>query len=379
MIGFLNPVEGGGGGTGVILANTGIDATEGAIPFGKAGGGGLDQDASNLFWNNADNRLGVGTNAPSVNFHILKNAIGASTVSASVGSLLENSTSAANGAQQFSPIFVLEGQGFETTGSSSDEVQMGLQTIPVQGTAANGYLGIFHNINGAGFTEIGRFSVDASGREQILASDGIVGAPGFAFIGEPDCGMYISGTNTLAFATTGAQRLTISSVGNITFTNNLIGSAGTIQMPNGSASAPSYTFSSSTTTGMFFATSTIAFTISGSTRFDITSTNCTITADLRPDANNSRDFGSTVRGWRNIFMVGDLFMDTDDDSWITSNTDDEISIFCNSVENLRVDSDATATNTRLLIYDVDNATLERVSVGIDNSGGLGFKVLRIPN
>lgn len=43
------------------------------------------------------------------------------------------------------------------------------------------------------------------------------------------------------------------------------------------------------------------------------------------------------------------------------------------------DMDTTAGNTRFLIYDVDNATLERVSVGAADSGGGGFKVLRIPN
>jgi hypothetical protein len=45
----------------------------------------------------------------------------------------------------------------------------------------------------------------------------------------------------------------------------------------------------------------------------------------------------------------------------------------------RMDDDATAGNTRLMIYDVDNGTLERVSVGGANSGGAGFKLLRIPN
>lgn len=43
------------------------------------------------------------------------------------------------------------------------------------------------------------------------------------------------------------------------------------------------------------------------------------------------------------------------------------------------DSNATAAETRMLLYDVDNATLERVSVGAADSGGVGFKVLRIPN
>jgi hypothetical protein len=40
---------------------------------------------------------------------------------------------------------------------------------------------------------------------------------------------------------------------------------------------------------------------------------------------------------------------------------------------------ATATHTSLLLYDVDNNTVERVTVGAADSGGSGFKVLRIPN
>lgn len=39
----------------------------------------------------------------------------------------------------------------------------------------------------------------------------------------------------------------------------------------------------------------------------------------------------------------------------------------------------TAADTGLMVYDVDNATLERVTVGAADSGGVGFKLLRIPN
>lgn len=46
---------------------------------------------------------------------------------------------------------------------------------------------------------------------------------------------------------------------------------------------------------------------------------------------------------------------------------------------IKVDSDNTAGNTRFFLYDVDNATLERVTVGAADSGGTGFKLLRIPN
>lgn len=46
---------------------------------------------------------------------------------------------------------------------------------------------------------------------------------------------------------------------------------------------------------------------------------------------------------------------------------------------LAVSHSVTATETSLQIFDVDNATLERVTVGAAGSGGVGFKLLRIPN
>lgn len=44
-----------------------------------------------------------------------------------------------------------------------------------------------------------------------------------------------------------------------------------------------------------------------------------------------------------------------------------------------VKASATAGETDFLLYDVDNATLQRVTVGAADSGGAGFKLLRIPN
>jgi hypothetical protein len=39
----------------------------------------------------------------------------------------------------------------------------------------------------------------------------------------------------------------------------------------------------------------------------------------------------------------------------------------------------TATHTHFILYDVDNGQTERVSVGAEGSGGVGFKLLRIAN
>ena len=48
-------------------------------------------------------------------------------------------------------------------------------------------------------------------------------------------------------------------------------------------------------------------------------------------------------------------------------------------EKFRFDGTATARDTAMMLWDVDNGALERVTVGDPNSGGTNFKVLRIPN
>lgn len=49
------------------------------------------------------------------------------------------------------------------------------------------------------------------------------------------------------------------------------------------------------------------------------------------------------------------------------------------VDTFAIDDTAVAGQTRMLLFDVDNNTMERVTVGIVDSGGAGFKLLRIPN
>lgn len=44
-----------------------------------------------------------------------------------------------------------------------------------------------------------------------------------------------------------------------------------------------------------------------------------------------------------------------------------------------VDSDSGAGNIRMLVYDVTAAAMKRVSLGAADSGGVGFKYLRVPN
>jgi hypothetical protein len=46
---------------------------------------------------------------------------------------------------------------------------------------------------------------------------------------------------------------------------------------------------------------------------------------------------------------------------------------------MQCDGNTTAGETPMLLLDIDKGTLQRVSIGASDSGGAGFKVLRVPN
>lgn len=57
----------------------------------------------------------------------------------------------------------------------------------------------------------------------------------------------------------------------------------------------------------------------------------------------------------------------------------EIALGTSGVAFVRFDADTTPDNTRMQVWDVGAAALQRVSIGAADSGGSGFRVLRVPN
>ena len=59
------------GGGGISIGDTVTNATEGSVLFAGAGGV-LAQDNANFFWDDTNDRLGIGTNAPEYSIHVDK-------------------------------------------------------------------------------------------------------------------------------------------------------------------------------------------------------------------------------------------------------------------------------------------------------------------
>lgn len=263
----------------------------------------------------------------------------------------------------------------------------------------------------AGSQRMGIGTASIRGLLPFRGVDGSASAPSFAIFNDSDNGMYLTTTDSLGFSTGGTLRLTISTT---QFTGTLPwrGQAGTAGAPslsfsgdtntgwfndvadelaaatggterlristaaflatlpwrgqNGSNGAPALSFSGDTNTGIYnVGADNIGVATNGTLRWDISTTAITMTLPQLGAAGSNTAPAYSFSG--------------DPNTGAYNSGGDQFSIAANAVEVARFDANATAGNTRFMIYDVDNATLERVSVGAADSGGTGFKVLRIPN
>ena len=112
---------------------------------------------------------------------VLRQILAGVGVAALVGAQLTNSTAAAAGVQQYSPVQAHTGQGGSTdAGGASMEAEFGMQTRPVQGAAApSAELHFLSQIDGAGWTS--RASIDSAGKltATTFSGSGTVASTGF--------------------------------------------------------------------------------------------------------------------------------------------------------------------------------------------------------
>jgi len=100
----------------------------------------------------------------------------------------------------------------------------------------------FSGTTGKIIQDTSTLTVDSDG--QWAGPDGALGATTYGFSGDPNTGMYSSGANVVDLVTNGASRLSVTSTG-VTVGSRML-------LPSGSASSPVYSFSSDTTTGVYY-------------------------------------------------------------------------------------------------------------------------------
>jgi hypothetical protein len=129
--------------------------TTGSNTFWSATG--LTEDNANNFWDDTNNRLGIGTNAPTSRIDVRTDALGITQVTTS-GLALTNTTAAANLAAQISPALRFSSNGWGTTAGTSQDVTTEIYSLSVQSTVPTGSLVFRRRIAGGAAAEYGTIS-----------------------------------------------------------------------------------------------------------------------------------------------------------------------------------------------------------------------------
>lgn len=167
----------------------------------------------------------------------------------------------------------------------------------------------------------------------------------------------------------GRMEIYTSTAGGVSTRAFIVNSSQQALHTDGTAGLPSISFINSTTTGFYrSAADTIGVSCAATLRAHFSTTAFHLVTD-----NYELQLGTGTAG------VGDLRLYHDSTNSVIRNDTGVLKVQQGATEVARFDSDSTAGNTRFMLYDVDNGTLERVSVGAADSGGTGFKLLRIPN
>jgi hypothetical protein len=200
----------------------------------------------------------------------------------------------------------------------------------------------------------------------LLQGDGVVGAPELAFDSATNTGLYQPFPNQLGIVANGGECARAKSVTNQQL---IIDPASSFQNAPGE---PQLQLGSSANGFYMSAGGIISVSNLGVRTADLQASGINVATGSGPAM---RNVGATSTD--PPFVPNQA----DSDTGLTRSGVDQLSMVCGAEEAIRVrqPTDMAAGQTNFFLYDVDNGQLELVTVGVADSGGLGFKLLRIAN
>jgi len=121
----------------------------------------------------------------------------------------------------------------------------------------------------------------------LSLSDGSASLPSLTFTSDPDTGLFLISPNNLGITVGGVEQIDISSSAT-TFTNPLLA-------PNGVVSAPAYSFSGDTDSGMYWVNATtIALAVAGVRQLNISTTKTTLQSPIIQQGSSTNGVATSV-------------------------------------------------------------------------------------
>lgn len=212
---------------GINITNGGLfllGSTNGSIFFASGGSGQFTTDSTNFFWDDTNNRLGIGTAVPSARLDVH---------SSSGTSAILNGTGVSNALLTFQSAGVNKwsvGNFVSSTVANDFNIYDAVNTVSRLQVHNTGVVNIPTSLIIGTTTPTSIYSLDVTGSGRftsaLLASSTITGSsfiPTGATV--PTNGMYLSAANTLAFSTNSTNQLSIASTGLASFNYNTSGTA----------------------------------------------------------------------------------------------------------------------------------------------------------
>ena len=144
-----------------------------------------------------------------------------------------------------------------------------------------------------------------------------------------------------------------------------------IRLPvNNDNDKPPIRFGANATGFYCISANVLAVTLNGDTRWIFSGNNLTCNVSTGPSLANviASDTVPTIIPDR-----------SDDNTGIGQKTADELSLIAGGAEAARVDKTLVANSTRFMLWDVTAGGMQRVTIGVAGSGGVGYRLLRIAN
>lgn len=196
----------------------------------------------------------------------------------------------------------------------------------------------------------------------MLVSDGTNTAPAYSFTSDTNTGMYLSAADSITFAAGGTPLIGISS--------SQLRAVPPIRTNDGSLSAPAYAFDNDPNTGIYRP---------GTDRISLVGNGVELLTALHTGSAVSLASRGTHAFQDGTAGAPGISFDNDSDTGVMRGGSNQVGMVAAGVAVALFDASTEAESMRMVLYDHTGGGMKRVYRGPADSAGAGFRALRVLN